>query len=304
MTAAYPAFAQDPELTRIRWRSPRKGFAYGRFIAERAGEAIGYVGWVHGPWERLPDRHCEVEVWLDQGSLDGQLLMSMFAWAGDQAIEEGSRLLMAYCAEDEPEMLESLGALGYRRERIERVWRLDLNEHGARLVEEAQRAREALSHDGITLTTLSDWHDADAMKKLLELSNLTAQDIPHTLPILNETYEDYARRMHAPDRPHDRIWIALHGGRPVSLSYLKFPPVRGTVWTSYTCTHPEHRGRGLARAVKLATLAQAVELGVPFVCTTNDSENAPILHLNQALGYVPRPGFVEHHKRVTKIRDA
>jgi GNAT superfamily N-acetyltransferase len=303
MTAAYPAFAQDPVLTRIRWESPRKGFAYGRFIAERGGGPVGYVGWIHGPWDRLPDRHCEVEVWLDQRSLDGELLESMFTWAGDQAIAEGSRLLMAYCAEDEPEMLASLSGLGYRPERVERVWQLDLREHGPRLVEELKRARQALADGGVTLTTLSSWQDPDALKKLLELSNLTAQDIPHTLPILDETYEDYARRMRAPDRPHDRIWIALHGGRPVSLSYLKFPPVRGTVWTSYTCTHPEYRGRGLARAVKLQTLAQAAELGVPFVCTTNDSENAPILHLNQALGYVSRPGFVEHHKRVTN-RDA
>src|SRR2546426_261252 len=84
-----------------------------------------------------------------------------------------------------------------------------------------------------------------------------------------------------------------------SMSYLKYPPVRGTVWTSYTCTHPAYRGRGLAKGVKLQGLAQAVELGVPSVCTDNDSKNAPMLRINQQLGYEPRPGFVEHHKRVT-----
>ena len=84
------------------------------------------------------------------------------------------------------------------------------------------------------------------------------------------------------------------------MSYLKFPPVRGTVWTGYTCTHPDYRGRGIARAVKLQSLAQAAQLGVPVVCTDNDAENAPMLHINEMLGYVRRPGFVEHHKRVTK----
>jgi hypothetical protein len=56
--------------------------------------------------------------------------------------------------------------------------------------------------------------------------------------------------------------------------------------------------------VKLQTLAQAVELGVPFVYTDNDSQNAPMLHINETLGYQRRPGFVEHHKRVTKKDDA
>ncbi len=82
------------------------------------------------------------------------------------------------------------------------------------------------------------------------------------------------------------------------MSYLKFPPVRGTIWTGYTCTHPDYRGRGIARAVKLQSLAQAAQLGVPVLRTDNDAENAPMLHINESLGYVRRPGWVEHHKRV------
>src|SRR5438067_11037447 len=227
MTAAYPAMPQDPVIMRLRWESPRKGFAHGRFIAEGDGAPIGYLGWIHGPWDKLPDRHCEVEVWLEQRHLDRGLLVAMFAWIGEQAIADGARLLMSYCAEDEPEMLDSLAALGYRRERIERCWELDLRKHGARLVADAKRACDRQSGEGIELTTLARWSDPNGLRKLLELSNLTAQDVPHTLPIIDETYDDFARRMEAPDRPHDRIWIALHDNVPVSLSYLKFPPVRG-----------------------------------------------------------------------------
>jgi RimJ/RimL family protein N-acetyltransferase len=300
MTASYPALPEDPVITRRRWESPRKGFAYGRFFAEREGAPIAYLGWIHGPWESVPDRHCEVEVWLDKEHLDRELLVSMIVWIGEQAIAEGSRLLMCYCAEDEPDMLDALAELGYKRERTERVSELDLRKHGERLVVEAKESCARLAVEGIELTTLARWKDPNATRKLLELSNMTVQDVPHTLPIIDEAYEDFERRLLAPDRPHDRIWIALHDGMPVSMSYLKFPPVRGAVWTSYTCTHPGYRGRGLAKAVKLQGLAQAFELGVPSVFTDNDSENAPMLRINQRLGYEARPGFVEHHKRVTK----
>src|SRR2546426_261254 len=129
MTAAYPALPQARVILRLRGERPRTGFAYGRFIAERDGGPIGYLGWIHGPWEKVPDRHCEVEVWLDQKHLDPQVLIAMFTWIGDLASSEGSRLLMSYCAEDEPEMLDSLAALGYKRERIERCSELNLREH-------------------------------------------------------------------------------------------------------------------------------------------------------------------------------
>lgn len=299
MTAAYPAMVHDPVMLRYRWSTPRTGFAYARFIAERGGRPIGFLGWVHGPWDAVPDRHCEVEVWLGAADLDRLLLRDMYEWIDEAAIEQGARVLMSYCAEDEPETLGVLASLGYYRARTERVWDLDLRGSGPRLKHEADEARRDAAASGIELTTLAGWRDPDALKKLYELDATTRQHIPTTLPITREAYEDYVRRSKSPDRPADRFWIALDGDLPVALSYLRYPPIRGTVWTGYTCSDARYRGRGLARAVKLQTLAQAVDLGVPSVRTDNDSENAPILHINERLGYEPRPGFVEHHKRVT-----
>jgi len=225
-------------------------------------------------------------------------------FAGDRAEAEGSRLLLAYCGADEPQMLDALAALDYRPERTEKVWELDLKTHGSRLAAEAAEAREQMSAAGIRSTTLAARSDAEAVRKLYELNERTIQDVPHTLTIVSEALDDFEKRIHMPDRPSDRFWIALDGDQPVAMSYLKYPPVRGDIWTGYTCSDPRYRGRGFARGIKLQTLAQAIELGVPFVCTDNDSENAPMLHINEKLGYRARPGFVEHHKRVTKKHDA
>jgi len=300
MTAAYPAMAQDAIVTRYRWDTPRKGFAYARFIAEYAGTPIAFLAWVHGPWEQIAEQHCEVEVWLDVAELDRDLLAGMWSWIGDDAIRHGTQLLLAYCGEDEPEMLGALASVGYSRERLMKAWELDLQAQGARLESEAAQARGLVSPMGIELTTVAAWQDPDALLKLHELDELGKQDMPTSLPIFRGTFEDFVRRVSSPDCRPDRTWIALDGDRPVAMSYLRFPPVRGAVSTGFTCSHPGYRGRGLARAVKLQTLAQAVRLGVPAVRTDNDSENAPMLHINERLGYVRRPGFVEHHKRVRK----
>jgi len=301
MTASYPSLPQDPVLIRYRWQHPRVGYEYARFLAQRDGAPIAYLGWIHGPWSKLPERHCEVEVWLDRAALDPSLLTEMWEWIGEGAVAQGSGILLAYCGEDEPEMLDALAQLGYERARAEKVWELDLKRRGPGLIEEAAEAQGRMDAEGVRLVTLADWEEPDRLGKLFELSERTVQDVPHTLPIVPEAFQDFERRALAPDRRQDRWWLAVAGHRPVAMTYLKFPPVRGTVWTGFTCTDPDYRGRGIARAVKLQSLAQAAKLGIPVVCTDNDSENAPMLHINQTLGYVRRPGFVEHHKRVKNI---
>jgi RimJ/RimL family protein N-acetyltransferase len=300
MTAAYPRFAQDPIVTRYRWERTRHGWTARRYIAEIDGRPIALLDWLFGPPEQDPERHCEIGVALHAGELDVDLLTNLWRWAADRAEADGSLMLEAYAGEDEPEMLEALARVGFERDRVERFWELDLAEHGLRLIREAGEARSRMAAEGINLSTIAGWPDPDAMAKVFALDGPTRHDVPTTFPILPETLEDFMRRAVGPDRRHDRWWIALAGDRPVAMSYLRFPPVRGSVWTGYTCCDREYRGRGIARAVKLQSLAQAAEQGVPLVYTDNDSENAPMLHINEKLGYRPCPGLVGLLKRVSR----
>jgi GNAT superfamily N-acetyltransferase len=298
MTAAYPDLPEDPVLTRYRWEHPRDGWSDGRFIAELQGKPIAFVAWSHGPWDQVPERHCYVEVLLDRARFEPDVLASLWTWVAGEAHADGARVVEAYAVEDERDVLEVLARVGFERDRTEKVWELDLVAHGQRLRDEAQAARSIANAAQVELTTLAQWSDPDSLRKVHALFELTRLDIPTTYPILPEAFENFVERLQAPDKRPDRYWVALYGGDPVAASYLRYPPVRGGVWTGYTCSHPEHRGRGLARAIKLQTLAQAIELGVTTVLTDNDSENAPMLHINEQLGYDRRPGFVSLLKRV------
>ena len=89
---------------------------------------------------------------------------------------------------------------------------------------------------------------------------------------------------------------AQEGDDIVGMSVMDFPPTRGIPWTAFTATARRVRGRGIARALKYETMAQAIELGYKRVRTANDGENEPILHINRKLGYRLVIPIIEMHR--------
>ena len=76
------------------------------------------------------------------------------------------------------------------------------------------------------------------------------------------------------------------------------PVRRGLPWTDFTATSRAVRGRGIARALKYETIAQAIELGYERIRTANDGANAPILHLNEEMGYRLVAPVIELHREL------
>jgi GNAT superfamily N-acetyltransferase len=69
----------------------------------------------------------------------------------------------------------------------------------------------------------------------------------------------------------------------------------GRIWSGATATRRDARGRGLALAVKSASLARAAAAGCTSAWTGNASGNAPMLAVNRRLGYeVAARGWVVH----------
>jgi RimJ/RimL family protein N-acetyltransferase len=58
------------------------------------------------------------------------------------------------------------------------------------------------------------------------------------------------------------------------------------------------RGRGIARALKYESICQALEFGYERVRTTNDSDNPPILRINEEMGYRLIAPLVELHREL------
>jgi GNAT superfamily N-acetyltransferase len=149
------------------------------------------------------------------------------------------------------------------------------------------------------MVTLDQDEDPEVIAKLHEMSNAAEKDIPTTMPWRALPLEEWKEFWFGnPGTRRDRFWIARDGDRVVGLSLLEFPPTRGLPWTSFTATSRAVRGRGIARALKHQSLAQAIELGYTLVRTMNDGANAPTLHINREMGYEPAPVTLELHREL------
>jgi GNAT superfamily N-acetyltransferase len=96
----------------------------------------------------------------------------------------------------------------------------------------------------------------------------------------------------AGDRP-EATFVALSDGEVVAYAKLSLSRARPTVaMHDMTGVRREWRGRGIARALKAAEIAWALDNGFERLETQNEERNEPIRRLNERYGYVVEPGSV------------
>ena len=79
------------------------------------------------------------------------------------------------------------------------------------------------------------------------------------------------------------------GEQPVLVAFtaVQVDRPRARSWSAMTATRPAYRGRGLARWVKQRMQNAVAAAGVTSATTANDTTNAPMIAVNDALGYRP-----------------
>jgi GNAT superfamily N-acetyltransferase len=292
-----PDDPRDPEMMRYWWTSASLNLVSSRLVAVDEGRAVAFVAATHERWGDRPERFGSLravirpDVWSEPDYLG--LVAKGEAWLAS----EGVAIVVSRVRADFRNELEALERIGYQEVRRQNFSELDLVAHHDDLLQGRSQERKKMKADGVTMLTLSEYKDPDRLVKLYEMMVAAEQDIPSTVPIPTQPFDEWMRAtFDDPGVREDRFWIALDGEAVVGLSYLEFPPVRGLPWTAFTATSKAVRGRGIARALKYESMAQAIELGHKLVRTANDGANAPILHINEAMGYRVVTPVIELHR--------
>jgi GNAT superfamily N-acetyltransferase len=111
-------------------------------------------------------------------------------------------------------------------------------------------------------------------------------DEPGDVAMDNWTFDEWKHRIwDNPDLNRDMSTIALVDGEPACFTNVEANLESGRCWSGGTGTDQRFRGRGLAKLVKSVALRKAAEGGITAALTANDYSNAPMLAINNWLGY-------------------
>jgi mycothiol synthase len=281
--------ATNPEsptsLDEIRWSDATYPGTV-RFLAELDGrpEGAATVGRIYV----FPPDHPAL--WAIIGVLPAarragigqRLLGEVSAVAGSR----GKTQLYLRCDADRPDGIAFLEHRGFTELERSKTVRLELA---------GRPAPTVTPPPGIELTTLAARPDLVGGVHAVALE--TFPDVPGgDEPMAVGDLEEFrARDVDRPSVPNDAFFVAVDTERGHVVGYACLIRQAGSTTVAYhdmTAVLRAYRGRGIARALKLATIAWSIDNGLSALVTGNDVANAPMRAVNARLGYEPMPDEV------------
>ena len=253
-----------------------------RFIAEQEGRPIGIatVGriWVQAPEYDAYWATIDVVEGARRHGTGGRLLGNVAEVAG----QAGKTYLHVPVSETRPEAMAFLAGRGFAEFERMRISRLDL---------EGMPRPDPDLPAGVVLTTLAD--RPDLVGGVHDVAIETFADIPggDEPMAVGDLAEFRARDVDRVSIPPDAFMVAIDdaSGQVIGYASLVVRRPDGIGEHDMTAVRRAWRGRGIATALKLATIRWAIDHGLNALETGNEETNLPMQAVNRRLGYAPQP---------------
>ena len=155
LTEAHPDDPEDPQLMRHWWTIQDPEATVERFIASVGGAEVGFVSRSHESWAKMPERFGRIGVCLRPAAWSPARLDALVAAMEDRQLADGARKVTMWAWDDDPQHIGILEQRGYREERRQRFWELNLIEGRERITKMAAESRERMKREGIRVLTLA-----------------------------------------------------------------------------------------------------------------------------------------------------
>jgi len=280
--AAYPE--RGTTVEEMRWAG--KQYPGGvRFLAELPdGRPVGTasVGRIYVYPPEYDALWSEITVLPDdrRQGIGGELLAAV----SSVGREQGKSSLHIPASESRPEGIDFLVHRGYTEFERTKAVRLDLLDVTSPPLD---------APTGVHITTLAERPDLIPAIHAVALEALP--DIPGDEPMAAGDLEEFrARDVDRPGLPWDGFFLALdEAGAVLGYASILIAPGRPDVgFHDLTAVRRSARGRGIAGALKRATIGWAIERGFVGLEADNDEVNLPMRAINLRLGYRPLPDNV------------
>jgi len=278
-----PDDADSPE--QVAWEDATYPGQVWRYLAWLDGEAIGTC--TTGRLHIHPPNHPRfyLGAWVLPAHRRRGAGTALYRAASAAARSAGKSGFQAWVSEDVADGVRFLLAHGFEVTGRDKVVALDLRGLDAPALAPPR---------GIRLVTLAERPDliADVHAAALE----AFPSIPSTTPIQPGPLDEFvATAVEGVGMAQDAFVLALDEptGEVAGYANLKLAAASSTLaYHHMTAVRPAYRGRGVATAMKRATIAWAIRAGLEELRTGNDERNAPMRAVNAKLGYRPRADYL------------
>lgn len=164
-----------------------------------------------------------------------------------------------------------------------------------------ERFEERSRAAGIRIVTLTELplDDEAFQRRLYDAVIEMLHDVPTAHPFNPWPFATWQQRfLGSPQFMRESYFVALDGDTIAGVSELRRSTLPETIQTGLTGVRRDWRRKGIAQTLKLAATRYARDHGHRFVRTTNHSVNRPMLAINEAMGYVKEPAWVNLEKHL------